>query len=334
MPPWISDIVDNLRKIIINPQLSTCLYTSILSREECLKIFDSFIEEIQKKEKIFMSVFKKKCNPIEKFFNKPKEIKYPKALFCPVSTNEYRFLEKKKQQILKTHSCLFLYLLTEWITFLQQVFRRIKCKKEEIFHQKKYLVEAIYTTIWFYLQFIEQILGQPVTSGSLSETPSGLDFYFAPLQFYTNPYSMSFRIPLIAIPSLLRSKIEENLWKGLGIEIPSLERRKIKISDLIDLYERLIANGLINRKNNLETLKWILDIFNCMIHATKPLYPWLIFPLNIDLNEYVKFYFPSPSDETEYQKKQLTNIIETWAKEKKISKVMIKDNIIKITDKR
>ncbi len=200
-------------------------------------------------------------------------------------------------------------------------------QNEEIFYQKQYFAEAIYTTINFYLQFIELVQNQQLALGHLSETPSGLDFYFAPLQFFTNPYLMTFRIPLIAIPPLLRTKIEENLWNGLGIEIFSLKKRNIKLSDLIDLYERLIINGLINRENikdDLEILKWILDIFNCVIHAAKPLYPWLIFPLNIDLNEYVKFYFPSPEVKTEYQKKQLMEIIRTWAKEKNIKRVSIK----------
>ena len=137
---------------------------------------------------------------------------------------------------------------------------------------------------------------------------------------------MSFRIPLIVIPSLLRSKIEENLWNGLDINIPPLERRKIKLSDLIDLYEEFIVNGLINQKSakdDLEILKWILDIFNCMIHAIKPLYPWLIFPLNIDLNKYVKFYFPSPWIKAEYQKERLHEIIKAWAERKNIKEVAV-----------
>ena len=144
MSPWILNIVNPLKKITINPQLSICLYTGKPSYEKCLEIYDSIMENIQKIIENLSDKFKKKCNPIEKFFNKPKEIKYPKALFCPVSESEYRSLVKNKQEILKTHSCLFLYLLTEWIAFLQKEFQRMKCKQLLLSPQKEEIKEIFY----------------------------------------------------------------------------------------------------------------------------------------------------------------------------------------------
>ncbi len=62
MSSWILDIADHLKKRIENYgiQLSFCPYTGNLSHKECLKIYDSFLEEIQKIRENFSEKFKKK----------------------------------------------------------------------------------------------------------------------------------------------------------------------------------------------------------------------------------------------------------------------------------